>query len=168
MSFGVGGWADMLDAMLPSLVYRDDLPQGCPPAGAEITGTVVVYRWVEHDPVDPDEDFKMWKDEEENLGRETWPDDNACIAHAVSLWRTQDQAERRLRNLQRRNAERDPRWSRKRVCRLTLESGAGAMIGTQSAKGGRIEYVGVDESRRGHIEWWPGRDFDIGAHAELV
>lgn len=166
--FGIAGWEDMLVDMPATLIYRDDLPRDCPPPGAEITGTLVVYRWVEHDPVDPDEDFRMWKDEEENLGRETWPDDNPCIAHAVSLWRTREQAERRLRNLQNRNAHRDSRWSRKRVCKLTLESGAGAIIGTQSAKGGRIEYVGVDESRRGHIEWWPARDFDISAHAELI
>lgn len=55
---GAAGWADMLGVMAAALVYRDDLPRGCPPGGAEIRGTVVVYRWVEHDPVDPEEDFK--------------------------------------------------------------------------------------------------------------
>ena len=120
--------------------YRENLPERCPPEDAEeVREELHLYRLVESNPAS-DDDFRSQ--------RAMYPDKrfhiDECLAHGLSVWTSQTQAE---------NVRRLPKLRDKQVCRVRLCPGAG-----------RIKQTFKPE----HRTWWPFRQFDILAHCELV
>ena len=151
--------------MPDAVIYRDELPEGCPPAGTEISGDaeIIVYRFVEHDPIDAAADFEPLRELRRN---QVWPSEAErreaeCRAWGVSVYRPLRKAKKSLRNQQNRERRRreqrgvgDARWLAMRICEVRLSAGAGAIMSTSG--------------KTGHHEWWPAANFDIEAHARLI
>lgn len=151
--------------MPDAVVYRDELPEGCPPDGTEIDGDgeTVVYRFVEHDRVDPDTDFEPMRElrRHNDWASEAERRDAECRAWGVSVYSPLRKAKKSLRNQQNRERRRraqlgigDRRWLDMSICEVRLSRGAGAIL--------------LTSEKTGHHEWWPAADFDIRAHARLI
>ena len=123
------------------LIYREPLPEDCPPESAEeIVGPWIVYRLVENAPP-ADADFDSWR--VKNPGEEP-RNASECYARGVSVY-SRSRDVRRLIELS--GAEEA------RVCEVALDGGAG-----------RIQKT----SGRSHYTWWPLADFDILSRCQVM
>jgi hypothetical protein len=122
-------------------MYRESLPEDCPPEGSEeIHGSLVVYRLVRNNPP-TDCDFRSQQAERPNrtfTGIE-------CIARGLSVHTD------RTQSVQVRNGL--PRLKGLLICRVVLSYGAG-----------RIQRTFRHPS---HHTWWPLNEFDILAHCSV-
>jgi hypothetical protein len=123
-------------------VYREELPEECPPADAiEIQDGTVLFRLVRSNPP-TNVDFDSWR----ALNPEK-PCPNGlceCRARAVSV-HDDAEASAKLRKL--------PKFRRYMIAKLSLEEGAGKIKET----GGKAHYA-----------WWPFADFNIVAVCEMA
>ena len=115
--------------------YREDLPDGCPGAGAApLSEPEIFYRLVDgFPPTDADFD-SVWKLEphrRDNL--------DPCFGRGVSLWNTPESAQRRAKL---------PTLIGKIVCRVNVTPGSGP----------------VERTSTHHYAWWPLREHDILPH----
>lgn len=121
-------------------MYREELPNGCPPEDADQTqDEQVVYRLVTADPP-VDDDFKshfLLNPAKDYRGHE-------CIASGLSVVPTVEDAQS-LTSL--------PALRGKLPCKVTLSAEAGMIKQTRAAP---------------HHTWWPFADFDILACCEMV
>lgn len=123
------------------MVYREPLPDGCPPEEAEdISGFRIVFRLVRHDPPAND-DFKSQRAENPNR---KFGNISECRLRGLSV-HDDLKASKEIMKL--------PTQRGKRICRVRLNSGAG-----------RIQKTG----RVAHYTWWPFSDFDIVSNCSLV
>ena len=134
---------------MPSIIYRDELPEGCPPGQAEIIrSNRVVFHFVEDDPM------KDFQSQRTMFPSREFPGADECIARGVSVFETKEAAQTFLKAMKRRR-----RWTNKRICHVDLADGAGAMLKThrgQPAEDGQ------------HWTWWPAKSFDIVAHVHEI
>ena len=122
------------------MVYREPLPDGCPPEEAEdISGLRIVFRLVRHDPPAND-DFKSQRAENPNRKFRS-----ECHARGLSVHDDLKASEKIMKL---------PTQRGKRICRVRLSSGAG-----------RIQKTFRNPS---HYTWWPFSDFDIVSNCSLV
>ena len=123
------------------LIYREPLPEDCPPPDAEeIAGPRVVYRLVENDPP-VDDDFSSWR--VKNPGEQP-RNASECHARGLSVYsRSRD-----VRKMIELSGATEAR-----VCQVALDQGAG-----------RIQKTGG----RSHYTWWPRADFDILARCQVM
>ena len=120
-------------------IYREPLPENCPPEeAAEISNRRIVFRLVRNNPP-MDADFRSQRAENPeadfNIGE--------CIARGLSVFSERSVLERQLRK---------PRHRGKAICQVTLERGAG--------------FIKQTGQNRHHYTWWPLSDFDIPAHCQ--
>lgn len=138
--------------MFEGIVFRDTLPDGCPPVGAEVVDERRVFYRATSPIIDPIEDFKSLAQENPDfkLG-----DMDECILSGVTVWETLEAAEnmRRIWQCKRKSKK----WEGKRNCELTLDAGAGAILRTDD---------GQPTEQGEHWTWWPAKDFDILAHSK--
>ena len=124
-------------------MYREELPDDCPPQGAvEIAGETICYRLVQNTPP-TEEDFRSQRALQPNQDFRL----SECRVRGLSVFMTPadaDQAAKRSRNLQGT-----------KVAKLTLEQGAGYI-----KKTGR--------KKSSHHTWWPYKAFDILANCEVM
>ena len=122
-------------------IYREGLPDGCPPPDAEeIVGEKICYRLVRNDPP-TDDDFRSQRTLEPNRDFGV----SECRARGLSVFMQPADAARAAslsRNLQGA-----------KVARMTLEQGAGYIKKTGS---------------RSHHTWWPYKAFDVLANCEVI
>ena len=123
------------------MLYREILPDDCPPATAEeITELRIVYRLVWHDPP-TDCDFRSQRAENPH---QIFPGVTECQACGLSVFFNRADAERRTRSGRLQGAM---------IGEVTLTRGAG-----------RIAKTG----RRSHYTWWPLADFDVTENSRVV
>lgn len=121
-------------------MYREELPNGCPPSDAwEITDEKVVYRLVESDPAQPSDFDSCFKLYQATHG-------NECMARGVSVHDSYDAVAN--------TARKTPRLRGKRICKVALRDGAG-----------RIKQTGQQSA---HCTWWPYAAYDITAACEVL
>ena len=141
--------------MLDSVVYRDTLPDGCPPEIAEVIDGARIFYRVTRSPIDPAEDFKSFR-QESSMHKSSTIDE--CIANGLTVYATLEAAENTLRH--HRDVGKSKKWQDKEsICMLELTAGAGAILRTQG---------GQPADRGEHWTWWPARKFNIHAHAKSV
>ena len=127
--------------IIEDMTYREPLPDGCPPPGAEeIVEPNVIFRLVRNHPPSG-RDFVSQ--------RAIYPDRtfrnvSECVARGLSVTPNPDDAVRRLRL---------PNFRGARICRVSLDIGAG-----------RIQQTGGPP----HHTWWPLQGFDILANCVVV
>ena len=127
--------------VLEDMTYREPLPDGCPPSGAEeIIVPRVIYRLVQHNPP-LDSDFKSHR--AMNPDR-IFKSVSECVTRGLSVTSDFDDAVRRLRL---------PKFRGAMVCRVALDIGAGRIQQTNSPP---------------HHTWWPLTDFDISANCVVT
>lgn len=123
-----------------SIVFRESLPEGCPPTEAEdITDTKVVFRLVRTDTPD-DSDFRSKRAESPNNQFSV----SECQARGLSVYSQVREARRQLKI---------PTLRGMLICQVTLDKGAGYILKT---------------GRRSHFTWWPLADFDILDNCQVV
>ena len=125
------------------LIYREPLPEDCPPETAEeIDSPRVVYRLVRNNPP-VDDDFRSQKAENPS---KKFEDLSECRARGVSVYSSRRVAEWWTMR---------PHFKRQGmlVCQVALDRGAGQIQKT----GGRAHYT-----------WWPLADYDIPAVCLVV
>ena len=137
--------------MLDGIVYRDRkklkrVKGPCPPRDATRPTGDVFFRFVKTDPIDVNAEFKPWQDD--NPGKKP-PD--PCTGWAVSVYRPENKARKRLEQLQKRKALN---FASSRLCPITLTSEAGAILGPTSR----------NSRQQGHYNWWPAETFQIADH----
>ena len=122
-------------------IYREPLPEDCPPPQAEeIDAPRIVYRLVENAPP-TDDDFSSWR--AKNLAEQPRTV-SECQARGVSVYsRSRD-----VRKLIELYGAKEAR-----VCQVALDRGAG-----------RIQKTG----RWSHYTWWPLADFDILRYCQVI
>lgn len=136
--------------MFDDIVFRDALPDGCPPNEADaIRASRVVYRAV-HPDVDPAGDFQSVRQESPDF-HDSEADE--CILCGVTVFTTREAARKALKH------GKGHKWAGKRVGMLTLTAGAGAILRT---------YRGQPTERGEHWTWWPARDFDPLPRVEVL
>lgn len=123
------------------MLYREPLPDNCPPDTAEeINAHRTVYRLVRNNPP-TDDDFQSQRAEQpERIFRDV----TECQARGLSVFVSLNVAVR----LSARG-----RLQGMAVCQVTLAAGAG-----------HIQPTG----RRSHHTWWPLADYDILANCQIV
>ena len=123
------------------LIYREPLPEDCPPPQAEeIAVPRIVYRLVGNDPP-VDDDFSSWR--VKNPGEQP-RNASECHARGLSVY-SRSRDVRRLIELSGATEAR--------VCEVALDGGAG-----------RIQKT----SGRSHYTWWPLADFDILSRCQVM
>ena len=124
------------------MLYREPLPQGCPPSEAdEIRSPRVVYRLVRSNPPTVD-DFKSQRAEKPC---QIFRNVTECQARGLSV-RTELDAAIDLLKLRKMRG--------RKLCTVKMDLGAG-----------RIMQTGKDPH---HSTWWPLASFDILANCSLV
>ena len=122
------------------MTYREPLPEGCPPDGAEaITAPRVVYRLVRSSPP-TDYDFRSQRAERPAARFSA----SECQARGASVYANRRDAERQTEI---------PKLNRLAVCQVDLVVGAG-----------RIKKTGGSS----HYTWWPYGDYSILANCRMV
>jgi len=121
-------------------MYREELPEGCPPPDAiEIENEWIGYRFVSGtSPAPEDFDSHFRKDPSKR-----YPD--PCIAKALSLEADFAQARKRLEL---------PKFKNGSICQVTLDRGAG-----------RIKQTGAS---RTHYSWWPYNGWGVIECSRIV
>lgn len=123
------------------MIYREPLPEDCPPATAtEITEPRIVYRLVRHHPP-VDADFRSQRAEHPQLVLKNITE---CQARGLSVFADRADAETRTRS---------GRLLGTMVCEVTISRGAGRIVQT---------------GRSSHHTWWPLADFDILQNSRVV
>ena len=123
------------------LIYREPLPEDCPPADAEeIVGPRIVYRMVWNDPP-VDDDFRSQRAENPSGKFNV----SECRARGVSVFVERSDLEKRLKR---------PKFKGGQVCKVTLDKGAG-----------RIQHTADNSS---HHTWWPLAAYDILAVCQVT
>lgn len=121
-------------------MFREQLPEGCPPSEAnEIVQTMIVYRLARANPP-TDNDFRSQHSLRPNVKFKL----SECIARGLSVHKDRQDSE---------NLTKLPKFRSSRVCKVTLENGAGRVMQT---------------GKPSHHTWWPYADFDILARCEVV
>ena len=124
------------------MLYREPLPDDCPPAAAEeIDAPRVVYRPVRNNPA-RGEDFRSQR--AERPGR-TFGNVTECQARGLSV-RTNAESAMALMKLRAMRG--------RMLCEVRLARGAGSIMQT-----------GEDAA---HSTWWPLADYDILANCSVV
>ena len=124
------------------MLYREPLPDDCPPAAAEeIDAPRAVYRLVRNNPATAD-DFRSQR--AERPGR-TFRNVTECQARGLSV-RTNPESAMELMRLRAMRG--------RMLCAVQLDSGAGSIMQT-----------GEDPA---HSTWWPLADYDILANCSVV
>ena len=117
------------------LVYREPLPENCPPEDAdEISSPRIVFRLVRKDPP-TDADFRSQR--AENPGRE-FKGITECQVRGLSVFTERGDAAEQLKW---------PNLKGMLVCQVVLDKGAG-----------RIQHT---SNRTSHHTWWPLADYNI-------
>ena len=122
-------------------LYREELPPGCPCAGAtEITNQTICYRLVHNTPP-TDKDFRSQRalnpNQDFNLSE--------CRVRGLSIF---------MRSADAAKTAQDSRNLRgARVAKMTLNQGAGYIKKT---------------GRKSHHTWWPYKAFDVLANCEVI
>lgn len=145
---------------MPSRIrYRDELPKGCP---GDLDPTVIEEALVAYHavsvPVDWSREFRSFaKTLTERHGGDYKAESPVkdCISHGLSVHLTLKAAEDNLKLWQKRNPKK---WAGKRICKVELNAGAGAILRTD---GGR------PVERGDHYTWWPAHGFDLQAHTDV-
>lgn len=123
-----------------SIVFRESLPEGCPPTEAEeINDTKVVFRLVRTDTPD-DSDF--WSKRAQSPSNQFSVSE--CIAQGLSVYSQFRDARKQLKL---------PTLRGMLICQVTLDRGAGYILKT---------------GRSSHFTWWPLADFDILDSCQVV
>lgn len=123
------------------MVFRETLPEGCPPETAEeISQARVVFRLTRANPPTAN-DFRSQRSEKPN---NKFSGITECQARGLSVFTDFDRATQalRLRNMRGRL-----------ICQVQLTDGTGFIM---------------DTGRRGHCTWWPLADFDILANCSVI
>ena len=119
------------------MTYRESLPEGCPPAGAEeITSERLVFRLARSTPA-TEADFRSQREERPEA---VFTGVTECQARGLSVFGERSDAVR---------ASKLPALRGRAICRLMLSAGAGM-----------IQQTG----RPSHHTWWPLADFKILDH----
>lgn len=123
-----------------SIMFREFLPEGCPPTEAEeITDTMIVFRLVRTDTPD-NSDFRSKRAESPNNQFSV----SECQARGLSVYLQVREARKQLKI---------PTLRGMLICQVTLDKGAGYILKT---------------GRRSHFTWWPLADFDILDNCQVV
>lgn len=119
------------------MMYREPLPEGCPPDAAEnIAAPREVFRLARNNPPTMD-DFRSQRAEKPG---QTFSGVTECQARGLSVFADRRDSERALKL---------PMLRGRVICRLRLDGDAG-----------RIQQTG----RPSHHTWWPLASFDILGH----
>ena len=125
------------------MTFREILPEGCPPEGAEeILQARVVFRLTRTNPPTLD-DFKSQRAENPNPNK-NFRGVSECQARGLSVFTDFKRATQALKL---------PRMRGRLVCQVQLARGAGFIMQT---------------GRRNHYTWWPLADFDILANCSII
>ena len=121
--------------------YRDSLPAGCPPDEAEeIAAPLAVFRLVRTDPPTHN-DFLSQRQEKPG---KVFDNVTECQACGLSVFADKHDAVAKAQKL--------PHLKNRRICRVTLQAGAGRIQPTFQPS---------------HHTWWPLAKFDILAHCAV-
>ena len=143
--------------MPDAVIYRDELPEGCPPAAAQIIKeNRVMFHFVERRSDDltrplTDGDFKSQRALRPTAA---FPGADECIVRGLSVFETHRAAASVLRHTQARG-----RWADMRICELMLNDGDGAILKT---------HRGQPATRGRHSTWWPVKGFDFSTKATMI
>ena len=122
------------------MIFREPLPEDCPPPEAEEIGQVrVVFRLVRTDPPTGSDFFSQRAEKPNN--QFNVPE---CRARGLSVFSEVREAEKQLKIHTLKGRV---------ICQLTLDKGAGYMLQT---------------GRRSHFTWWPLADFCILNNCQMV
>ena len=123
------------------MTFREVLPEGCPPEGAEeILEARVVFRLARTKPPTLD-DFRSQRAENPN---KNFQGVSECRARGLSVYTDFKQATQVLKSQRMRG---------RLICQVRLDRGAGFIMQT---------------GRRNHYTWWPLADFDILANCAII
>jgi hypothetical protein len=119
--------------------YREELPEGCPPAGAEqVNSDRDVFRLVRQSPPSQD-DFRSRRAENPQAIFSV----SECQARGLSVFADRRDCEK---------ARKLPTLRGRLICRVRLVTGAGNLLET----GGRS-----------HHTWWPLAEYDILSRCQV-
>lgn len=115
-------------------IYREALPDNCPPAMAEeVSEARVVYRLVRSNPPTTD-DFRSQREEKPDT---VFSNVDECLARGLSVYACRSDCDK---------PKKLPRFRKCFVCKVDLDIGAGRIQQTWQPS---------------HHTWWPLADFDI-------
>ena len=124
------------------LIYREPLPEDCPPESAEeIAGPWIVYRRVWNDPP-IDDDFRSQR--AENPGRE-FRGISECRVRGLSVFVKREDLETLLKR---------PNFGGGQIAQVALYRGAG--------------YIEHTSRHTSHHTWWPLAAYDILAKCQVT
>ncbi|MEI6067393.1 MAG: hypothetical protein WCP96_08640 [Methylococcaceae bacterium] len=121
-------------------IYRESLPDNCPPTLAEeVSETRVVYRLVRSNPPTTDH----FRSQREKKPDSVFPNIDECQARGLSVYTIVSDCDKPLKL---------PHFRKYLVCKVSLDFGAG-----------RIQQTGQPS----HHTWWPLAGFDILQHCSM-
>ena len=136
---------------LATIIFRETLPSGCPPADAQdILGPLVRYRLLA-DSVAAQKDFDSFAHQH---GGPVPNGVDPCIQYGLSVYDTEDAARKQLTsssNNQDWQNRGKPRWTH--IGKVTLDVGAGKVTRVTS---------------RNHQTWWPSSGFNPVDHCKVL
>ena len=138
-----------------AVVYRDELPEGCPPAEAEgIDMERIVFHFVRRRAGDLERPLSSGEFQSQRTRRPTavFAGADECIARGLSVFGSSRVAASVLERARTRG-----RWVDMRICRVTLNDGDGAILKTSR---GRPTTEGQ------HWTWWPAGRFEFANEAK--